>query len=152
MTYALFRRQFKEHQSPARPDRACYIERKLARQSLQQGGHGQAATQGGINVGARGNLGGYTFHDIGKGATLTFTTTDNGAVAAAQRAIERVIDAQANTTAAALSNLGGLAETRVTDGGNLITKASTVGIVAVAIIGALLAVAFYFRRWTIFRH
>ena len=114
--------------------------------SMQTGGRSQLAAEGAINLARGSNLGGYTFGNIGQGATITLTQSDNGAVAAAQALIERVVNHQANTTAAALSSLGGLTETRITDGGNLAAKSSTVAVIAVAVVGGLLAAAFYFRK------
>lgn len=61
---------------------------------------------------------------IGRGATVTFSNTDGGAIEAAQKSIERIVNAQADNTAAALGALGRLGETTATGGDNLKEKSN----------------------------
>lgn len=85
-------------------------------------------------------------YNLGKGATLNITETDNGAIAAATGLIDKLVKSQADNTAAALGSVGHLAETRITDGANLTTKSNTITIAVIAAVAGLVALVFIFKR------
>jgi hypothetical protein len=120
-----------------------------ASSQLQFGGKSnQSASNGGLVLGKGASLGS-TLITAGKGATVNFTTTDNGAFQEAQNAIQRIVQGQADNVAAALGSLGNIAETRGTDGANLaagFAGTATKGIFGAAIVGALLLVVVLFLR------
>lgn len=109
---------------------------------------GDASTLATIKSGQRStNVGpGASLFKIGRGASVTFESTDHGAVAAAQAAIQNAVRQQADTTAAALSSIGGLAETRLTGGENLTTEGNTKAVIAIAAIAGVVALLFLFFK------
>lgn len=119
-----------------------------ASSQLQFGGSGNvSAADGAIVLGKGANLGGTNLNV--KGGTVNYTVTDNGAFEQAQAAIERIVQNQADNTAAALGSLGNIAETRGTDGANLaadFSKTATKGFFAAAIVGAVLLVVVLFLK------
>lgn len=104
---------------------------------LQQGSGGSAAqaSQGGTAINGWGN---------------SITLTDNGAVKSANEIVGKALDAQANLAASAIgaansaaSQIKQLAETRLTDGGNIQNKTLQTVLIAVA---GLAAAVVLFRK------
>lgn len=116
-----------------------------SQQSAQAGDYSLVSTtksgQKSTNIGA-----GATLFKIGKGAHVTFESTDQGAIAAAQASIDRLVRAQADTTAAALGSVGNIAETRLTDGGNVVAGSVEKIALGVAAVAALFALLWFFKK------
>lgn len=89
---------------------------------------------------------GGTYYRLGKGANLTIESTDHGAVQSANSALMAAINSQAGLAREATMGLNELAETKVTDGANLNTKTTQLGVVIFGILGAVLAVVWFLRR------
>jgi hypothetical protein len=83
-------------------------------QSTQQGGRSKSVSQGGINLEKGANIAGLTLGNIGRGASVTLTTTgapiDTSGLDAAADALSRLVDFQADHTAASLANVGTLGQ------------------------------------------
>lgn len=100
---------------------------------------------GGVAASGRANVGGITLGKIGKGANLTFTTTntDGGAWDKASALLSNLISNQQTTLDRSLADTSKLAETKATDGANLRNKTA---LIALGIIGAVVALVFYLRK------
>lgn len=84
--------------------------------------------------------------NVGKGSFVSFESTDHGAVQSANSALMAAINSQAGITRESVMGLNELAETKVTDGANLNTKTTQLGVVIFGLLGAVLAVVWFFRR------
>jgi hypothetical protein len=93
-------------------------------QSTQQSGRSKSVSQGGINLEAGANIGGLSLGKIGRGATVTVTTSgapvDTQGIDAAAAALDRIVKFQADHTASALQSVGQIGQppaTAAPDGG-----------------------------------
>lgn len=82
-------------------------------------------------------------YKLGKGARLNITTTDNGAVAAANSSVMAALAALGKSNDAAVGGYGGLLETQITGGGNLALGANKT---LYLVIGAVLVAWLWFRK------
>jgi hypothetical protein len=109
----------------------------------------QTATGGSLNIATQGRgelqIGGLSFDNL-KNSQVTINATDQGAIAAASAALEKAVNAQANTTAAALSSLGNLTETRITDGANISADVTKSGFTMLTIVAIGAVILFFLLR------
>lgn len=82
-------------------------------------------------------------YKLGKGARLNITTTDNGAVAAANQAVMAALSSLGSSNDRAVGAYGGLVETQLTGGGNLALGANKT---LYLVIGAVLVAWLWFRK------
>jgi hypothetical protein len=82
-------------------------------------------------------------YKLGKGARLNITTTDNGAIAAANQSVMAALSALGSSSEKAVGGYGGLLETQITGGGNLALGANKT---LYLVIGAVLVVWLWFRK------
>jgi len=114
-------------------------------QSTQQSGRSKSVSQGGINLEKGSNIAGLTLGNVGRGATVTLTTTgapiDTGGLDAAAAALEKLVSFQADHTASALQATGQIGQPAPTAPVVGDTGGKWFLLVAAAGVGALVLVA-----------
>lgn len=83
---------------------------------------------------------------LGGGAQLTYNSLDGEVVAASNKLVGDAITAQARLTRDSVAGYSELAMTKLTDGANLTKKSTEIAIIAVAGVGAVIALAVWLKR------
>lgn len=84
--------------------------------------------------------------NIGRGARLNLTTTDGGAALAGLDALSDAVKTQAGLTRQAIEGFNGLAETKISDGANITSSTTKVGLYVIGGIAAVVLGFLLFRR------